>query len=194
MKRTPLARGTSQLKRTSSLRTKTPLRASTMKFKQPNSSKRSKAPKSPTKGYQTPKWFNKIKLGSHGNTPAQKKYWKVVSDTYRQEDFKKFHGKCVTCPAVLDRWEDGQLAHYKAWSVCNAWFKYERKNLRFSCPNCNRLSDGVIGNNFAEALKKQYGEQHLEWIEKTNLAFRGQKLEQWEIVEKVIHLRPDLVE
>ena len=186
MRKTPL-------KRKTQLKAKTPLRASKLTAKASKPKKGSK-PKTPQKGYATPKWFNKIKLGSHGNTPAQKRYWKVVSDTYRKEDFEKYKGKCVSCPAHLERWEDGQLAHYKAWSVCNAWFKYERKNLALSCPNCNRLSDGVVGNNFAKELERRHGAHILEWIEKTNLCYRGQKLEQWEIVEKVARLRPDLVE
>jgi len=138
--------------------------------------------KTPKKGYQPPKWFTGIKLGSHGSTPAQKKLWTVVREKYLQEDFEKFNGKCVTCNKHLEHWKDGQLAHYKAWSVCNSWFKYERKNLRLSCANCNRLSDGVIGKRFADELIKQYGADHLDWIEQENLKYRGQKMEEWEIV------------
>jgi hypothetical protein len=147
-----------------------------------------------SRGYVVPKWFNRIKLGSHGNTPAQKRYWKVVSDTYRKADWEQYGGKCVSCPSILENWQDGQLAHYKAWSVCNAWFKFERKNLGLSCPNCNRLSDGVIGNRFAKELQRRHGEHILDWIETTNECFRGQKMEVWEIVDKVANLRPDLVE
>jgi len=147
--------------------------------------KAKKTIKGTSKGYKPPKWFNSIKLGSHGSTPAQKKYWTAVREKYLQEDFIKFHGKCVTCDKHLDTWKDGQLAHYKAWSVCNSWFKYERKNLRLSCANCNRLSDGVIGKRFADELVKQYGPDHLEWIEQENLKYRGQKMEVWEIVERV---------
>ncbi len=146
--------------------------------------KAKKASKTPKKGYQPPKWFTAIKIGSHGSTSAQKKLWTVVREKYLKEDFEKFHGKCVTCEKRLEHWKDGQLAHYKAWSVCNAWFKYERKNLRLSCSNCNRLSDGVIGKRFADALIEQYGPDHLDWIEQENLKYRGQKMEVWEIVER----------
>ena len=144
--------------------------------------------KTPVKGYQPPKWFTSIKLGAHGNTPAQKKLWTVIRERYLQEDFEKFNGKCVTCDKHLESWRDGQLAHFKAWAVCNSWFKYERKNLRLSCANCNRLSDGVIGKRFADELVKQYGPDHLDWIEKENLKYRGQKMEVWEIVEMAENL------
>lgn len=170
-----------------------PPRASKLTSKGVKKPKGSKSSKNPHKGYKPPKWFTSIPLGSHGNNPAQKKYWKVVSETYRKEDFEKHNGKCVSCPAHLERWQDGQLAHFKAWSVCNAWFKYERKNLALSCPNCNRLSDGVIGHNFSQELKRRHGEDITDWIEAENLKYRSQKMEVWQIVEKVSQLRPDLV-
>ena len=176
-----------QLKATSTLRaSKRPLGATQPK-------KTITSTKTTQKGYKPPKWFTSIKLGSHGNTPAQKKYWKVVSDTYRQADFEAYNGKCVSCPTILERWQDGQLAHFKAWSVCNSYFKYQRENLALSCPNCNRLSDGVVGANFAKELQKRHGNHILEWIEKTNLGFRGQKMGVWEMVERVAQIRPDLV-
>jgi len=149
--------------------------------------------KSSKKGYKAPKWFTSIKAGSHGNNPAQKKHWRVVSETYRKEDFEKYHGKCVSCETRLERWEDGQLAHFKAWSVCNSWFKYERKNLALSCPNCNRLSDGVVGLKFAQELQRRHGEDILFWIERENLKYRNIKMEVWEHVAAVEKLRPDLI-
>lgn len=175
LRRTPLKRGTSQLKRSG--------------FKQ----RASTSTKTPKKGYQVPKWFKSLPLGSHGSSPAQKKYWKVVSDTYRKEDFEKYGGKCVSCETTLERWQDGQLAHFKAWSVCNSWFKFERKNLALSCPNCNRLSDGMVGLKFAQELQRRHGDDILEWIETENLKYRGQKLEVSECVDKLSQLRPDLV-
>lgn len=174
---------------------RTPLRAkSSLRTKKRSKGQIDTNKKVLNKGYKTPKWFNKLKQGSHGATPAQKKYWKVVSDTYRKEDFEKYGGKCVTCRTRLERWEDGQLAHYRAWSVCHGFFKYERKNLALSCPNCNRLNDGVIGTRFGKELKRRHGEHILDWIETENEKHRGEKMEVWEIVNRVEQLRPDLIE
>jgi len=155
--------------------------------------KAKKASKSKKKGYQVPKWFKSIKLGSHGSSPAQKKLWTVVREKYLQEDFIQFQGKCVTCNTRFERWQDSQLAHYRAWSVCNSFFKYERKNLRMSCSNCNRLSDGVIGKRFADALVAQYGEDHLDWIETENLKYCGQKLEEYILVGMAEKINPLLI-
>ncbi len=166
------------MKRSSFRRRSTPLGAS----KRPNATR---SVKTASKGYKPPKWFTALKPGSHGSTPAQKKYWKVVSDTYRKQDFEDFGGKCVSCSTRLSDWRDGDLAHYRAWSVCNAWFKYERKNLALSCKGCNRLSDGIVGHTFGEELKRRHGADVLDWIETENEKYRGQKMEVWEIVERV---------
>jgi hypothetical protein len=144
--------------------------------------------KATAKGYKPPKWFTSLKPGSHGNTPAQKKYWKVVSDTYRLEDFEKYGGKCVSCPVRFERWQDGQLGHWKAWNVCNAWFKYERKNLALQCGGCNRRSDGPTNENFKQELKRRHGKNVITWIEAENLKYRNQKMEVWELVERTAAL------
>jgi len=181
------------LKRKTPLKPRKPLRGAKHPLGASKPKKTAISTKTTKKGYKCPKWFSSIKAGSHGNTPAQKKHWRVVSETYRKEDFDKYHGKCVSCETRLERWEDGQLAHFKAWSVCNSWFKYERKNLALSCPNCNRLSDGMVGLKFARELQKRHGENILDWIDRENLKYRSIKMEVWEHVDKVAKLRPDLV-
>ena len=144
------------------------------------------------KGYTTPHWFNAIKPGSHGATPAQKRYWRVVSETYRKEDFETY-GKCVSCGGRFERWEDGQLGHYKAWSVCHSWFKYERKNLALQCGGCNRRSDGPTNDAFRQELQRRWGDDIANWINTENEKYRGEKMEEWQIVHRVATLRPDLV-
>lgn len=138
-----------------------------------------------TKGYKSPPWFNKLRLGAHGSNPAQKRYWGYVSDKIRQEEFEKYKGKCVSCPRVLSSWQEGQCAHYKPWSVCHGYFKYERTNLAFSCPWCNGNGGADVGYAFGEELKRRYGENHLTWIEHENEKHRGEKMQDWEIVARV---------
>lgn len=144
------------------------------------------------KGYQVPKWFRALPYGSHGSTPTQKRYWWVISQTYRADDFEKY-GRCVSCGKRLDDWRDGDLAHFKKYSVCHSWFKFERKNLALSCKGCNQRDDGMTGYQFGEELKRRYDKNIINWIEAENQKYRGQKLEEWQIVEKVAEIRPDLV-
>ena len=178
-------------------------RIASLKAKQAKAIKRTPKPKKPVgaknkpkktvvKGYIVPKWYSKLKPGSHGSTPTQKKYWKVLSDTYRKADWEKY-GTCVSCHKHIEHWQDGDLAHFKRYSVCNSWFKFQRENMALSCKNCNRNDDGVVGHTFGEELKRRHHKGILEWIEATNLTFKGQKMQEWEIVEKVANLRPDLV-
>jgi len=191
MKRSQIKRGSKQLKR-SGFKAKPRVAPKKRSTGQIGGNKSKSKPK---KGqYVAPKWFTRLKPGSHGNTPAQKKYWKVISDTYREADFNKYGGKCVSCGKVLEDWRDGDLAHFKRYSVCNSWFKFQRENLALSCKGCNRNDDGIVGHAFGEELKRRYHTGIIEWIEATNEAFRGQKMEVWEIVDKVEKLRPDLVE
>lgn len=140
--------------------------------------------KTKPKGYQVPPWFRSLKPGSHGQTIHQKKYWKVVSDIYRKEEFEKYGGKCVSCPYRLERWQDGQLAHYKAWSNCYGFFKYERKNLAFSCSRCNQNNDGFVAEDFKQELQRRYGGHIIDWINEENKRHMNTKMEVWEIVER----------
>lgn len=144
--------------------------------------------------YKVPPWFSKLKTGSHGNTPSQKKAWKVVSDYVRKRDWEKYGGFCSDgCGTRIEHWQDGDCGHWKAWSVCHGLFKYELTNLAFQSSNCNRLSDGRVGYGLGETLKIRWGNNHLDWIEFENEKYRGKKIEEWELVEMVAKLAPELV-
>lgn len=164
------------------LRRKTPLKR--------KSTKKKKKTKVENKGFKSPPWFTKIKLGSHGNNVFQKRYWRVVSCIVRQRDHFE-HGKCVSCPAVYKRWQDYDAAHFKRYAVCNSYFKFDPLNIAASCKACNRNDDGVVGHAFGEELKRRYGQGHLEWIEEENARMRGKKMENHEIVERVEKLLDD---
>jgi len=141
------------------------------------------------KGYQPPKWFKSLPQSrGHGSSVAQRKLWKLVSDKVRQDEYKKYAGKCVSCHRRLDDWRDGQCAHYKAWSVCNGFFKYETKNMALSCGYCNYVDDGATGHAFGEELKRRYGPDHLEWIDKENEKHRGERLEEIECVRRAAQI------
>lgn len=170
---------------------RTPLKSKTPLKTNKKAPKKRVTPKTRQKGYVVPKWFKSLPLGSHGNTPAQKKYWKVVSDFVRQRDWNKY-GYCVSCKTKILDWKDGDAAHFKRYSVCNSYFKFHPDNIALSCKNCNRNDDGVVGHAFGEELIKRYGKRHLVWIEEENAKYRGVKIENWQIIEKVKELRPDL--
>lgn len=185
LKRTPLARGTKQLAR-SGFKRKTIAEVKDARVAKKKRATGTTAPrKTISKCYQIPPWFKSIPIGSHGNSPTQKRYWKVISDFVRQRDFQKYKGKCVSCAKRLEQWQDGQAAHYRRYATCNSYFKFHPDNIALSCSYCNQNEDGVIGHSFGEELKRRYGEKHLDWIEKENNKWRGVKLEDYIIVERV---------
>ena len=146
------------------------------------------------KRHAIPAWFMAIKPGSHGTTPAQKRLWRIVSDTYRLEDWKN-DPHCRTCGVYLHSWTDGQCGHYKSWAACHSWFKFERKNLALQCATCNAnfQKTNVIGFVFGTYLQSKYGMSVVDWIETENEMYKGQKMKDSECVEYAAKLRPDLV-
>jgi len=125
-----------------------------------------------------------ITPGSHGSTPYQKRYWRVVSEYVRKRDFEKY-GTCVSCGAHFDDWRAGHAGHYIPWSRCNAWFKYDWRNLALQCARCNlslHRSGADVGHAFAEELKRRYGDDILTILAHDNESLRGQKMEVPDIV------------
>lgn len=166
-------------------------------FKRRKPTKAPKRVKSTAKGYSCPRWFKDIKPGSHGSTPAQKRLWRIISEHVRQRDFDAYGGKCVSCPTRLSDWRDGHAGHWLPYSICNAWMKWDISNIHLSCPSCNyglTRSGAHIGHAMAEEMKRRMGDDVIDKILARNNSLRGTKVEEWEMVELVAALRPDLVE
>jgi hypothetical protein len=94
----------------------------------------------------------------------------------------------------MDSWRDAQLGHWLRYSLCNAWYKYERINLLSICPSCNLRDDAITLRKMGEELERRHGKETLFVIEMENQRAAGVKLELWSIVDYVARLRPDLVE
>jgi len=168
VKRTPV-------KRKTSLKNKTSFKCSTRKD--------IKRRKLPSKGYKVPDWYKAIKPGSHGRTPTQKRLWRVVSETYRKFDWKHYGHHCPCCGVYLPSWRDGQLGHWLRYSICNSWFKYERRNLALICAGCNLKDDAITLKKLGETLQFRHGPEVLDWIEIENRKYSGQKQEDWSCVD-----------
>lgn len=134
--------------------------------------------------YKPPRWFTGIQpLKSHGHGVYQQRLWRVVANHVKQRDFTLRAGRCVSCHRRVSDWTEYQAGHYKAWSVCNGFFKFEPKNIAGQCAFCNLNSDGPTGTEFGEELIRTYGPDHLAWIEKENNRHMGEKLENHKCVE-----------
>lgn len=146
--------------------------------------------------YQLPKWLGSIPQGTHGSGIAQKKLWKTTSDYVRLRDFYKY-GKCISCGKSAGHWSGLQAGHYRAWSVCRGYSKWDTINIFGQCGGCNTAYDGnLVGKRFAEGIIERYGATRLTQLENfTNRPL--EKLEDHVIVEMikdVIILMKDLPE
>lgn len=169
------------------------LRRQKLAPKKRNTTKQKKVCKLANKGYKAPKWFKAIKPGAHGNNAHTKRVWRVVSETYREEDWNE-SPKCPCCNIKLESWQDGQLGHWLRYSLCKGWMKYERVNLAMICPGCNMKDDAITLKRLGEHLQMKYGPDVLDYIEHTNNHMKPTKIEEWQAVDYVAKLRPDLVD
>ena len=67
-------------------------------------------------------------------------YWYWLSRQIRYEEFVMFGGKCVSCPSILERWEDGDCGHFLASGSGGFATRFMRENLAFQCKRCNNPS------------------------------------------------------
>ena len=177
----------------SHLKQKTPLKVK-RPMRRKSTRKRVKR-KIPSKGYQPPQWFKDLEYRSydHGSNAIQKRLWRLVSQTYREQDFNLFGNQCPGCGGFFETWEAGQCGHWLKYSLCNSFFKFERVNLAMICAGCNRKDDAVTLKKIGEALQMRYGSDVLDYIEQENQRWRGVKMESWMIVDYAAKIRPDLV-
>lgn len=131
-------------------------------------------------------WITKIKPGSHGSTPTQKRYWRVVSDSVRIRDWYKYK-RCIACNNPIYNWQDSQAGHYRAWAVCRGYSKWDKLNIFGECAICNTGFNGnEIGAMFKEGIIKRYGQDRIEYINKLS-SYPSEKMDDLVIEQKIIN-------
>lgn len=64
-------------------------------------------------------------------------YWYWLSRQVREDDFKKYHGKCVSCKAVTSDWHNWDCGHFVASGQGGFLTRFLRQNLALQCKKCN---------------------------------------------------------
>ena len=134
-----------------------------------------------------PAWLKSIPKGSHGSTDIQKRLWKITSDVVRIRDWYKYGGSCVSCGGKIPSWKEGQAGHFKPYSVCNSYFKFNTENLALQCAYDNAYGGADKGYRFGEELERRG--VNLEQLQKYNLKLHGSKMYDYElipIIEKLL--------
>jgi len=121
--------------------------------------------KKPQKLEELYPFISKIPQGTHGSNKYQKKLWKIVSDYVRIRDWYDY-GNCIACSQKILHWQNGQAGHYRAWSVCRGYTKFDDVNIFLECASCNTGYDSnAIGVNFKNGIIKKYGKDRLEILD-----------------------------
>ena len=63
--------------------------------------------------------------------------WAIFSIYTRKRDFALYGGKCVSCKAILERWQDGDAGHYVSVTRGNFETLFDEKNVHLQCKQCN---------------------------------------------------------
>lgn len=135
------------------------------------------------KKWSPPEWLKSIPKGSHGSTDPQKRLWKITSDVVRILDWHKRGGYCVSCGVKIPSWKEGQAGHFKPYSVCNSYFKFNLMNLALQCAYDNAYGGADKGKRFGDELERRG--VSLKSLEKENLKLHGQKMYDYEIVAMI---------
>jgi len=129
-------------------------------------------------------WITKIPQGSHGSNIMQKRYWKVVSDSVRIRDWYKYK-KCIACNKYVSSWEYLQGGHYRSWSVCRGYSKWDKLNIFGECPICNTGFNGnEVGAMFKEGIIKRYGQERIDYINKLS-SYPSEKMDDIIIEQRI---------
>lgn len=115
---------------------------------------------------ETHSWYKSIPEGSHGSNPIEKKLWRLVTDYVRIRDFSDY-GNCISCGRQFDCWEEAQGGHYRPFSKCKGYTKFDYRGVFAQCAYCNsRMNDDKFegGRIFADNIVFRYGKRHLNLI------------------------------
>ncbi len=166
--RTPLKRGTSQMKRT-------PLRRVS-----PNKVKK-QTQVGLWRGYGLEKPSKPRYKGLKGI------YWYLLSKYTRQRDFKKYKGECIDmCGKFATDWHDFDAGHYISAGQGGFALLFDDRNVNGQLKACNNPTfspNSQIG--YREGIIKRYGVHILHELEEMykDSHFRGKSTKEWTKIE-----------
>lgn len=111
-------------------------------------------------------WYTVIPDGSHGSNPIEKKLWRLVTDYVRIRDFEKY-GNCISCGKVFTTWDEAQGGHYRPFTKCKGYTKFDYRNVFAQCAYCNsRMNEDKFegGRIFAHNIVNRFNKKHLDLI------------------------------
>jgi len=85
---------------------------------------------------------------------------RIVRAKYQREDGM---WNCFTCDRLIDEPAKAQTGHFLPSSTCGAYLRYDFRNLRVQCYNCN-INQGGAGADFYRRLVETEGQEYVDRI------------------------------
>lgn len=108
--------------------------------------------------------MTKKKTGRASITKLQSDLWqqckRIVRATYIKQNGT---WECFTCNRTIDEPAKAQTGHFIPSSVCGAYLRYDLRNLRIQCYNCN-INAGGAGALYYKNLVAEKGQEFVDKI------------------------------
>ncbi len=70
---------------------------------------------------------------------------------------------CYTCPKRIEYPSDAHTAHFIPDAACGAFLRYDLRNLRVCCYNCN-INLGGNGSSYYKHLLEEEGQEYIDQL------------------------------
>lgn len=84
---------------------------------------------------------------------------RIIRSRYKQGDY----WFCFTCQKLIDEQAKAQTGHFLPSSTCGAFLRYDLRNLRVQCYNCN-INQGGAGAEFYRNLVTENGQEYVDQL------------------------------
>ena len=96
-------------------------------------------------------------------TNLKGKLWEECKRLVRAKFDRGGYWNCFTCDRVLDEPMKAQTGHFLPSSTCGAFLRYDLRNLRIQCYNCN-INQGGNGAHFYKRLVETEGQEYVDQL------------------------------
>ena len=93
---------------------------------------------------------------------------------------------CFTCGKRIDEPVKAQTGHFLPGSTCGAYLRYDLRNLRIQCYNCN-INQGGAGADYYRRLQETEGQEYIDQIYKDKHV--TVKADKWWYIEKTLQYK-----
>lgn len=70
---------------------------------------------------------------------------------------------CFTCNRLINEPQKAQTGHFIPSSICGAYLRYDLRNLRIQCYNCN-INNGGMGASYYRNLVTEEGQPYVDQL------------------------------